>query len=127
MMIIMPTVTQSHQSHKPLVVALIICIKITLAKAVADRIDTPGNMLLEENPHKACPKKASPSINRERDQESQCHPEPECAANKDNDWVFEQMATVHLGVGSTHTYSEEPAKMGMPESFERAMRITLTI
>lgn len=126
-MIVVPAVSQRQQSHEPLVAALVICVKGSLAKAVADRINTPGDMLLEKDADKSCPKKAPPSINRERDQESQSHPEPESAANQDNDGIFQQVATVDFGIGSAYPYTEEPAKMGMPESLDRTMRITLTI
>ena len=67
MVVIMPTLTKTQQSDNPLVVALIVRLELTFAKHVADGIDTPGDVVREENAHEATPEETGPSANSERD------------------------------------------------------------
>ena len=48
MMVVMPSLSKSQQSHYPLVSALIVGFELTLAKCMAHRIDAPSYVVCEE-------------------------------------------------------------------------------
>jgi len=125
MVIVVPAFPETQYPHNPLVAAAIVRFELALAKGVADRIDTKGDMVSDKNPHQAPPQETCPAAKREWDRQRQRHPEQEGAINKDNDRILEQMAAVYLGI--SEAVFEEPANMRMKEAFHRAMGVALTV
>src|SRR2546426_1822751 len=125
MVIVMPAFTKTEQANKPFIVAPVVCLELTLPKSMTYRIDAPGNMVCEEDAHKSAPQETCPATNQERDNQRQCHPQQKCAADKDNDRIFDKIATIHIGI--SHRVSEQPAHMSMKKTFDGAMRVPFTI
>src|SRR5437588_6603599 len=122
MVVIMPSLSKSQQSHYPLVSALIVGFELTLAKCMAHRIDAPSYVVCEEYAHKSPPEQACPSTDRKRDDQREHYPEQEGTADKDYKWVRDEVAAVHLRVGIA--FVEEPSKVRMEKPFERTMWIS---
>src|SRR6266702_3106632 len=125
MVIVVPAFPETQYPHNPLVAAAIVRFELALAKGVADRIDTKGDMVSDKNPHQAPPQETCPAAKREWDRQRQRHPEQEGAINKDNDRILQQVAAVYLGI--SEAVFEEPANMRMKEAFHRAMGVALTV
>src|SRR5712692_8232198 len=59
--VIMPALAETQQAHDPLVVALIVGLKLALAKGVTDRIDAPCDVMSQENAHQPAPQQTAPT------------------------------------------------------------------
>src|SRR5690349_1466030 len=55
MVIVMPTLSEAEQPHDPFIVAAIPGLKGPPAEGVADRIDAPGDVMGQEDPHQSAP------------------------------------------------------------------------
>ncbi len=65
MMVIVPALAESQQTDNPFVAAPIFRLKLALSKGVADGIDAEGDVVDEENPHKAAPQETCLATNHE--------------------------------------------------------------
>src|ERR1051326_6746106 len=61
------------------------------AKGMADRVDAPGDMMGQEDPHEATPEQARPATQRKGNHQPQHRPEQEGAAHEDDQPIFHQM------------------------------------
>src|SRR5690349_8722759 len=63
--IVVPAISETEQSQDKQVVAAIVGLEGALAKGVTDGIDTPYNVVYEEDTHETSPKDSCPSTNQE--------------------------------------------------------------
>jgi len=137
--IVVPAFAHGEQTEQPVVPAGIGGFKRALSKGVADRVDRPSDVLVYKKANKSTPdqpterteehrlseKTSGQSANGGGNEKTCEDPKPPRVVDGDNDGVFQKSRSVALDVGLEIV--EDPSRVGVPETFEGAMRIFLFV
>src|SRR5712691_11548932 len=123
--VVMPALAETQQTHDPLVVALIVGLELALAKGVTDRIDAPGDVMSQENAHQSAPQQTAPTAYGERNNQRQHCPYHKCAADKHNHSIVDQVAAIDIRIGLLAI--EDPAHMCVKKAIDGTMWIALAV
>ena len=132
-MVIVPPLTHRKETHEEVIPALVGRDELAATIGVADRINSPSDMMIQEHPDEATPDEsiqaaseaAEGESDKEGDQETQKRPDHKGLADEDDQLVLEEGAGVARNIRAE--IIEDPADMGMEEALHRAVRIHVLI
>lgn len=124
--IVMPTLAEGREGDEPVIAALVGGIVGPCAEDMADGIDTPGDVVSEENPGEAAPDPALPeavpglsdeTLDQSGQEQSEADPKKEEAVDDAQHRIFGEVGGG--GGALVGVLGEDPADVGMPEPEEQ--------
>ena len=139
MVVVVPAFAHGEDAEEEVVAALVGGVELAAAEGVADGVHGPGDVLVEEETDESAPDQTGesaepsgvahelgrPGADEGGEGKAGEDPKPKGVVDENNDGVLEHGPGVLLDVGLEVV--EDPADMGVPETFEGGMRVTLIV